>query len=188
MDHHAEHVEAIASLARSHGFGIGVAESLTSGQVAADLGAGPQAASWFRGGLVAYASEVKFDVLGVRPGPVVSEECARQMAWGVASLLDADAVVAATGVGGPDPDEGEPPGTVYVATLVRGRETCERLDLDGDPQAVLAQTRERALIALLEGLRAVAVESDPDDLSAPRPPDTARGGAPAGSPSRAASR
>jgi len=111
MDHHAEHVEAIASLARSHGFGIGVAESLTSGQVAADLGAGPQAASWFRGGLVAYASEVKFDVLGVRPGPVVSEECARQMAWGVASLLDADAVVATTGVGGPDPDEGEPPGT-----------------------------------------------------------------------------
>jgi nicotinamide-nucleotide amidase len=54
----AEHVEAIASLARRHGFGVGVAESLTSGQVAADLGAGPRAASWFRGGLVAYASEV----------------------------------------------------------------------------------------------------------------------------------
>lgn len=187
MDDNADQVEAIASLARQHGFGIGVAESLTSGQVAADLGAGPEAASWFRGGLVAYASEVKFDVLGVSPGPVVTEECARQMAWGVASLLDADAVVATTGVGGPDPEEGKPPGTVYVATLVRGRETCERLELEGGPPEVLARTRTRALAALLEGMRAVDPASAPD-LDAPPRPDTGRAGAPAGSPSRAPSR
>lgn len=190
MDEISDHVEAIASFARSHGFGIGVAESLTSGQLAADLGAGPEAASWFRGGLVAYSSEVKFDVLGVRPGPVITEECARQMSWGVSSLLDADAVVATTGVGGPEPEEDEPPGTVYVATLVRGRQTCERLDLGGDPAEVLAQTRARCLRALLENMREVAEDAVSRDagVSDPPSPGTGRDGAPAGSPSPTASR
>jgi nicotinamide-nucleotide amidase len=172
----------IAALAAEHGFRVGVAESLTSGQLAADLGAGPSASDWFRGGLVAYASEVKFDVLGVPPGPVVTATCARQMALGVASLVDADAVVATTGVGGPESEEGESPGTVYVAALVRGRETCRRLDLAGEPPEVLAQTRRHALGILLEAMRAAA------GVTAPRPRGTAHDAGPAGSPSRAASR
>lgn len=176
-------VEEIADLATEHGIGVGVAESLTGGQLAADLAAGPNASSWFRGGLVAYASEVKFDVLGVTPGPVITPTCARQMAWGAASLLDAEAVVATTGAGGPDPEEGEPAGTVFVAALVRGRETGTRLDLSGDPAQILEQTRTQALTILREAIRA-AVET----VSAPLPPGTERAGGPAGSPSPAASR
>jgi nicotinamide-nucleotide amidase len=175
-------VEAIAALATEHGIDVGVAESLTGGQLAADLAAGPDASSWFRGGLVAYASEVKFDVLGVTPGPVVTAACARQMAWGAASLLDADAVVATTGVGGPDPEEGQPPGTVHLATLVRGQESDVRLELDGDPAEILEQTRTRALEALRDAIRSALA------VSAPPPPDTGRAGAPAGSPSPTASR
>lgn len=108
------------------------------------------------GGVVAYAAEVKFDVLGVRPGPVVTESCARQMARGAARLLDARATVAATGVGGPDVEEGEPPGTVYVAALVGEQERCIRLALDGDPEQVLARTTTAALDLLHELLQDAA--------------------------------
>ncbi|HEX2894014.1 MAG TPA: CinA family protein [Marmoricola sp.] len=176
-------VEAIASLAGEHDFGVATAESLTCGQLAADLGAGPDASTWFRGGVVAYASRVKFDVLGVTPGPVVTDRCAREMAAGAAELLQADAVVSTTGVGGPDVEEGEPPGTVHVAVQVRGNTTSVRLELSGDPAEVLAQTRVRALDLLHDAMRA-----DVQTVSAPPRPDTARDGGPADSPSRAASR
>jgi nicotinamide-nucleotide amidase len=147
------HAEAIASLALRNGFRVGVAESLTCGKLSAQLGAAPNASDWFRGGVVAYAADVKFDVLGVAPGPVVTADCARQMAAGAATLLGADATVAVTGVGGPDPEEGEPPGTVYVATWTRGVERCcERLDLDGDPPEILAATTQRALELLLRSV------------------------------------
>jgi nicotinamide-nucleotide amidase len=167
-------VEEIADLARQHAFDVSVAESLTSGQIATALGAGPEASSWFRGGVVAYATEVKQTVLGVRPGPVVTAECARDMAAGVAALLGADAAVSVTGVGGPDAEEGEPPGTVYVATIVRGHEGVVRLDLDGDPEEVLARTTAHALEMLRGAMGSAGA------LSAPPRPDTARDGAPAG--------
>jgi nicotinamide-nucleotide amidase len=153
-------VAVLADHAGQDGYQVGVAESLTSGQLAADLGAGPDASSWFRGGLVAYASQVKFDVLGVDPGPVVTAECARQMAVGATRLLGADAVVATTGVGGPDPEEGEPPGTVFIAALVRGRLACEHLVLDGSPSQVLEQTRSHALRILLATMRATSVTGE----------------------------
>ncbi|RNM11120.1 CinA family protein [Nocardioides pocheonensis] len=183
MSEHSRLVASVADLASAHTFRVGVAESLTSGQLAADLGAGPEASTWFRGGVVAYASEVKFAVLGVTPGPVVTERCAREMAEGAASLLGADAVVATTGVGGPDPEEGEPPGRVYVAAYVRGGQTCERLDLSGEPPDVLEQTRVRALALLRE-----AMERSLESVSGPRRPGTGRDGGPAGSPSPATSR
>lgn len=182
MTDNARAVEEIAALARRHHFQVGVAESLTSGQLAGELGAGPGASSWFRGSLVAYAAQVKFDLLGVSPGPVVTASCARQMASGAARLLEADAVVATTGVGGPQFEEDEPPGTVFVAVVVRGQETGRRLDLDGHPEQVLKETRAHALGLLLESMRVVA------DVSEPPRPATARSEGPAGSPSRAASR
>ena len=183
-DDNTSAVEAIADLAHEGAFRVAAAESLTCGQVAADLGAGPQASQWFRGGLVAYASEVKFDVLGVTPGPVMTATCAREMARGAARLLGADAVVATTGVGGPDPEEDEPPGTVFIATVVRGQEACTRVDLDGSPEDVLRGTRARALELLRDTMR----EALDPDLSEPRRPGTARDRGPAGSPSPAASR
>lgn len=151
-------VEAIASLASRRGLRVAVAESLTSGKLATSLGAGPDASEWFVGGVVAYAADVKFDLLGVTPGPVVTATCAREMAAGVARLLRADVAAAVTGVGGPDPDEGEPPGTVYLATVVAGHEKCQRLDLDGDPDDVLRQTRDAALTALRDAITSARTE------------------------------
>src|SRR5690606_25496880 len=110
-EHARKHAAGIARLAMAKRLSIGAAESLTSGAIASALGEAEEASSWFRGAVVAYASQVKFDVLGVAPGPVVTAECGAQMARGARELLGADWAVAVTGAGGPGTEEGQPPGT-----------------------------------------------------------------------------
>jgi nicotinamide-nucleotide amidase len=148
-----EHVERIARLAGERKLDVAAAESLTCGLLSSRLGAGPDASDWFRGAVVAYQEPVKFEVLGVPEGPVVTAECAEQMARGVADLLGAAAAVSVTGVGGPDPSEGEPPGTVYVGVLVEDELTVHRLDLAGDdPDRILHVTADEALRVLADAL------------------------------------
>jgi nicotinamide-nucleotide amidase len=152
MTESQEHVKTIADQAGHRGITVAVAESLTSGLMASRLGAGPDASTWFRGGLVAYQEPVKFDVLGVPEGPVVTAGCAEQMARGVRDLLGAGAAAAVTGVGGPDP-QGEEPGTAYVGIAVGETVTVHRLDLAGnDPDRILHETADRALRLLSEAL------------------------------------
>jgi nicotinamide-nucleotide amidase len=135
----------LADLAEEHGFTVAVAESLTGGKIACELGAAPHSSTWFRGSLVAYASDVKFTVLGVPPGPVVTEECARAMARGVAKLLDADLAVAVTGVGGPDDEEGHPAGTVWFSVVSPSGQHAELRRFDGEPAEILEATTAHAL-------------------------------------------
>jgi nicotinamide-nucleotide amidase len=146
--------EQVGALAQARGVKIAVAESLTSGAIANRLGAAPQASTWFAGGVVAYSPEVKFKVLDVEPGPVVTARCAAQMAGGAARLLAADLAVAATGVGGPEPDEGHPAGTVYLAVAGGAAGDVEKHQFDGDPARVIELTTIAALRLLLTGLEA----------------------------------
>lgn len=148
------HSDTVAALAREHGFRVGAAESLTGGAVSSALARGEGAADWYHGCVVSYHERVKHDLLGVTPGPLVSERCAVEMVTGAARVLEADAVVSTTGAGGPDPEEGQPPGTVYVAVYVRGEITCHRLDLDGDPAEIVEAATEQALGMLLGAMRA----------------------------------
>lgn len=114
---HAERAELathLAELLESAGLTVAVAESLTGGMVASALAEAPGASRWFRGGVVAYASDVKHELLGVPPGPVVSADAAAAMAQGVRKLLRADLAVAVTGAGGPRGQDGQPPGTVFI--------------------------------------------------------------------------
>ncbi|MDR6972137.1 CinA family protein [Leifsonia shinshuensis] len=153
---HTELGERIADLASSDGVTIAVAESLTSGAIASALGASPQAGDWFAGGVVAYSEHVKFDVLGVTPGPVITPECAGQMASGVGRLLSADLVAAVTGAGGPGPQEGREAGTVFLAHGRPDAPRVEELHFDGEPEEVVTATVEAALDAVrrdLEELR-----------------------------------
>lgn len=136
-------VHQIAELVR--GRTVAVAESLTGGKLACHLAAAPGSGDWFRGGVVAYASEVKHTLLGVPDGPVVSAESAAAMATGVARALGADAAVAVTGVGGPDEQEGQPVGTVWFGATAGGDATTERQQYGGDPVEVLDQTVVHAL-------------------------------------------
>lgn len=147
-------VDRIADLARTQHRTIGIAESLTCGRISTRLGAGPEASQWFRGAVVAYDKDVKFEVLGVTEGPVVTDSCARQMAVGVRRLLRADIGLGVTGVGGPGSEEGRPAGTVHLALAsIRGVRSRE-LHVPGAPQEVLAAVTSLALDELVQELEA----------------------------------
>ena len=148
----AELAGQVARRARAAGFTLATAESLTSGAIATALGAAPEASDWFRGGVVAYAEPVKRRVLGVTAESVTSSQCAQELASGVAALLDADVAVAVTGVGGPEPADGEPAGSVYAAVSVRGDIRDEHWQFDGDPAAVVHKTVGAALELLRDAL------------------------------------
>lgn len=114
---HLERTQAaaeIAELLKSTGLSVAVAESLTGGMVSSALAEAPGASSWFRGAVVAYSREVKHEVLHVPPGPVVTARAAAALAKGVRRLLRADVALALTGAGGPDGQDGQPPGTVFL--------------------------------------------------------------------------
>jgi PncC family amidohydrolase len=120
---------------------LATAESLTGGRLGALLTSVPGASASYVGGVVAYATRVKRDVLGVPTavleGPgVVSAACASAMARGARSLLVADVALATTGVAGPDAQEGKPPGTVFVAVAAPGATEVRALTLAGDREAV----------------------------------------------------
>jgi len=149
----ADLAERVGSRAQRARLTVAVAESLTGGAVATALAAAPAAGRWFAGGVVAYQDHVKFEVLGVEPGPVATAECARQMVVGVRRLLRADVAVAVTGVGGPEPDEGQPAGRAYLAVAGPGGDVdVQRLDAPGDPVEVVACTVVRALSMLADAI------------------------------------
>lgn len=148
-------VRELAAAVRSSGCTVATAESLTGGQLAAALSAAPGAGDWYRGGIVAYHPEVKYELLKAPRGPVVTPETAAAMACSAAELFGAECSVALTGVGGPGPDEGKPAGTVYLATC-RADESpvVECFRFGGEPVEVMEQTICAALRALVARLPA----------------------------------
>ena len=147
------------------GRSLAVAESLTAGMLAAALVDVPGASRVFRGGVVAYATDLKATLLGVDPvllgarGPV-DPQVAAQMAAGVRERLEADVGVATTGVAGPDPQDGQTPGTVFVAVDLRdGLAQVRALVLDGDRAAVRAATVQAALDLLRDSICVPAQDS-----------------------------
>ncbi len=143
--------DAIASRLRARAATLAVAESITGGLIASRLVNVAGASTWFRGGVVSYATEVKHQVLHVPEGPVVSEAAARALASGVRALLGADIGLAVTGVAGPDEQEGQPVGTVFVGLDLGGQVEARALRLAGDRPRV----RAYAAISALDALRRV---------------------------------
>jgi nicotinamide-nucleotide amidase len=142
--------DAVARVVTAGGLTLGLAESLTGGLASSRLVNVPGASRWFRGSVVSYASEVKFTVLGVPEGPVVSEDAARAMAEGARKVLESDVGLSITGVAGPDPQDGRPPGTVFVGLARPGRPTESfGFNVPGDRDRV----RQYATIAALDLLR-----------------------------------
>ena len=128
---------------------LAVAESLTGGLVSSRLVEEEGSSRWFRGAVVAYDSQVKFDVLGVPEGPVVSADAAAAMAEGVARVLGAEVGLSLTGVAGPATLEGMAVGTVFVGSTVDGATEVARLSLPGDRRRI----RGLATISALDLLR-----------------------------------
>jgi PncC family amidohydrolase len=141
---------AVAQRLIARGLSFGVAESLTGGLIASRLVNVPGASAWFRGGVVAYDTRVKFDVLGVPEGPVVTESAAAAMAQGAARVTGADVGLGITGVAGPEEQEGVDPGTVFVGLSLPGQPAQTReLRVPGDRERV----RQYAAISALDLLR-----------------------------------
>ena len=142
--------DAVAKALATDGLTLGLAESLTGGLAASRLVNVPGASTWFRGSVVSYASEVKFAVLGVPEGPVVSEEAAVAMAEGARRVLGADVGLSVTGVAGPTEQDGRPVGTVFVGLARPGHESqAVGFTVPGDRDRI----RQYATIAALDYLR-----------------------------------
>jgi nicotinamide-nucleotide amidase len=139
-----------------------VAESLTGGLLAAALTTVPGASAAFRGGVVAYATDLKSTILGVpadlleRYG-AVHPDVATAMAAGVRRLMAATFGAATTGVAGPDPSDGQPVGTVYIAVSsgpsAAGGAAARSLTLRGSRDEIRQQTVAQCLSLLLSRIR-----------------------------------
>ncbi|MEU6956781.1 CinA family protein [Streptomyces sp. NPDC045714] len=146
----------VLRLLGARGETLAVAESLTGGLVAADLTSIPGASRSFRGSVTAYATPLKRDVLGVDGGLLaergaVDPEVALQMAAGVRRVLDADWGLSTTGVAGPEPQDGQPVGTVYVAVAgPSGIEKVTALRLNGERADIRGES-VRGALELLAG-------------------------------------
>ncbi|HUB70856.1 MAG TPA: CinA family nicotinamide mononucleotide deamidase-related protein [Acidimicrobiales bacterium] len=139
----------VGRLLSGAGLTLGVAESLTGGLVGARLTSVPGASAWFAGAVVPYGDNRKQDLLGVTPGPVVSEKAAGEMAQGVKKVLRADIGLSLTGVAGPSTQDGQPVGTVFVAVADDGGISVSPLSLGGTRELI----RERAATYALDMLR-----------------------------------
>lgn len=150
--------EVLAALVEERGVTVAVAESLTSGNVSAAVGAAPNAQEWFAGALTAYSVEVKQQLLGLREGvDPCSPECAQAMAEGVRKLLGADVAVSTTGVGGPDPQDGHPAGTVYIGWSTPTETGSRLFTFDASPEEVVHRSASTAVDLLIAAVGSVTV-------------------------------
>jgi nicotinamide-nucleotide amidase len=139
----------VLDLLRTHGWTLALAESVTGGLVAGRITNVPGASEVFRGSIVSYASEVKFELLGVDRGPVVTEQAAAQMADGARRVLGADVGLALTGVAGPTEQDGMPVGTLCIGIALPTSTTTRTVRLPGARD----QMRQMSVITALDLLR-----------------------------------
>ncbi|MGW2142862.1 CinA family protein [Nonomuraea bangladeshensis] len=151
--------DALVLLERQ-GATLAVAESLTGGLIGATVTAVPGASRVFRGGVISYATELKRDLLGV-PGELleregaVHPEVAAAMARGVARVCAASYGMAVTGVAGPEPQDGRPVGTVFVAVAGPGGQVWGReLRLEGSRERIRVETVHEVVDLLSSVLQA----------------------------------
>lgn len=157
---------ALLQAAADRGVSLAIAESLTGGQVSSSLVEVPGASRVLVGAVVAYATRIKAQVLGVdaahleRTGPV-DRDVALQMAHGVRRLLGADLGLATTGVAGPGPADGHPAGTVHVAVAAPWGRRHRELHLSGDRSQIRRATVMEVCELAIGFLREEGRESQP---------------------------
>jgi len=158
--------EVVGRLLRAAGRTIACAESLTGGALSARLAHAAGASDYLLGSAVCYSSDAKREILGVTQktidGPgVVSLECAAEMAAGARRLFGADVAISTTGAAGPEPHDGAPPGTVWVAIDATDVTHQRRIRAPGDRDMVVRWSEQAALDLVrrhLEGLPLPDVE------------------------------
>ena len=142
-------VELIERLTH-RGLTVAIAESLTGGLLCAALTEVPGASAVIRGGVVAYATDLKASMLDVPHELLdtvgaVDADVALEMAAGVASKLGADIGISTTGVAGPEPQDGKAVGTVFIACVWGKKRVVEELSLSGTRNEIRSLTAHAAL-------------------------------------------
>jgi nicotinamide-nucleotide amidase len=151
--------EVLAALVRQRAT-LAVAESLTGGLIGATITAVPGASQAFRGGVISYTTDLKQALLGVPEDLLLREGAvhpgvAAAMAAGVARLCEASYGLAVTGVAGPEPQDGRPVGTVYVAVSGPDDEIHQRqLSLKGSRERIRVETMDQAIDLLASVVKA----------------------------------
>ena len=163
-DQTAELATAVLDRLRERDETVAAAESLTGGLVCATLVDAPGASDVVRGAVVAYAAEVKAQVLGVDDQQIASHgtidaEVARQMADGIRLRLGATWGLATTGNAGPESSEGKPVGMVFIAVAGPGASSVRELALSGDRDEIRRSTTTATLSLLLATLEEQSVET-----------------------------
>jgi nicotinamide-nucleotide amidase len=153
-------VEAVSRALEDADLVMAAAESCTGGLVAKRMTDRPGSSRVFRGGIVAYANQIKIDVLGVDAATLesegaVSEPVARQMALGACRVLDAPVGVGITGIAGPEGGSDEKPvGLVWYAVSVRGRVEARSQVFGPDREGIRERSAQAVLADLLRRLEA----------------------------------
>ncbi len=166
-------------LLRHAGATVATAESLTAGQISATLASVAGASDALRGGLTAYATDVKIAVLGVDAALVaaygaVSTQCAEAMARQALELFHATWALSATGVAGPGEQEGKPAGTVFVGLAGPDGVRVRALSLAGSRNQIRAATVQAAL-TLLEAVLDASSQRTGQPGGSERPPLVLKG-------------
>ncbi|GEP48190.1 CinA family protein [Microbacterium saccharophilum] len=154
--------ERLIARLKDLGWSVGIAESLTGGLVVSSLVSVAGASAVVRGGIVAYATDVKESLLGVDAtlleahGPV-HPRVARQMADGVRRAVGRDGIpadvgIATTGIAGPLSPDGQPVGTVHIAISTPLGSRVESFQLGGDREDIRSEAAARALRLALDAL------------------------------------
>ena len=146
--------EEIGDMLRKKKLSLTTAESCTGGLVSNRITNISGSSDYYKGGVVAYANEVKVQILLVHEALLaqkgaVSAECARAMAEGIRALLNGDIGIATTGIAGPTggtPDK--PVGLVYIALATKGYLYHERHIFHGDREGNKRKAAEAALVML----------------------------------------
>ncbi|MBE6935258.1 MAG: CinA family protein [Ruminococcaceae bacterium] len=136
---------------------ISFAESCTGGLLTKLITDVPGASAVLKGGVCAYANEIKHGVLSVTQHNLdtygaVSRPVALEMARGVKALMHTDIGVGTTGIAGPASDDTKKPvGLVYLGVaLPGGRYVSRELHLSGSRDEIREETARRALALVLE--------------------------------------
>lgn len=138
---------------------LATAESCTGGLLGHRITQVPGSSTYFLGGVVSYADDVKVELLGVQPDTLssvgaVSRATALQMARGVRQRLAADVGISVTGIAGPSGGSAEKPvGLTWVGIVTPRVERAQRFVFKGDRSANKAAAAGAALEMLLEELR-----------------------------------
>ena len=144
-------VKEVGQLLRAHGMTVSTAESCTGGRLGDTLTNISGSSDYYVGGVISYSNQSKVDLLGVHESTLimkgaVSDEVARQMAFGVRKEFRSSMGVGITGIAGPTGGTPKKPvGLVYIAVSSEKKTVCTKNLFKGPRDQVKKQSVERAL-------------------------------------------